>query len=186
VRAQLRAKFAPLPKYDVTAKLDRVNLAEIPAPGRFTERLTGLASGNVHFVTEGVGRGELLQKLAGTGEVQLKNVEFRGWDVSASVADGAPHTGTSRWTSGSGTFTMRNRGISLENLTLESGGEQTSLQGTVSFTRDADLTLETLSAGKLHGRAAGTGELGHVLKIFGPLDGPRVSVEKAAARQPAD
>jgi hypothetical protein len=186
VRAQLRAKFAPLPKYDVTAKLDRVNLAEIPTPGRFTERLTGLASGNVHFVTEGVGRDDLLQRLVGTGEVHLKNVEFRGWDVSASVADGAPHTGTSRWTSGAGTFTMRNRGISLENLTLESGSEQTSLQGTVSFTRDADLTLETLSAGKLHGRAAGTGELGHVLKILGPLDGPRVSVEKAAARQPAD
>lgn len=186
VHAQMHAMFAPLPKYDVTAKLDRVNLAEIPAPGRFTERLTGLASGSVHIVTEGVGRDELLQKLAGTGEVRLKNIEFRGWDVSASVADGAPHIGTSRWTSGEGTFTMRNRGVSVENLTLESGGEQTSLQGTVSFARDADLTLEMLSAGKPHGRVIGTGELGHVLKIFGPLDGPRVSVEKAAARQPAD
>jgi AsmA family/AsmA-like C-terminal region len=186
VHAQMHATFAPLPKYDVTAKLDRVNLAEIPAPGRFTERLTGLASGNVHLATEGVGRDELLQKLAGTGQVRLKNVEFRGWDVSASVADGAPRTGISRWTSGAGTFTMRNRGVSLENLMLESGNEQTSLQGTVSFTRDADLTLETLSAGKQHGRAAGTSEVGHVLKISGPLDGPRVSVVKLATRQPAD
>jgi len=186
VRAQMHATFAPLPKYDFTAKLDRVDLAEIPAPGHFTERLAGLASGSVHLATEGVGRDELLQKLAGTGEVHLKNVEFRGWDVSASVADGAPHTGISRWTSGAGTFTMRNRGISLENLMLESGSERTSLQGTVSFTRDADLTLETLSAGKTHGRAAGTGDQGHVLKISGPLDGPHVSVEKLAARQPAD
>jgi hypothetical protein len=186
VRAQMHAAFAPIPKYDVTARLDRVNLAEILAPGRFTERLTGLASGTVHIVTEGVGRDELLQKLAGTGEVRLKDVEFRGWDVSASVADGAPHAGTSRWTSGEGTFTMRNRGISLENLTLESGREQTSLEGTVSFTRDTDLRVETLSAGKQRGRAVGTGELGHVLKIFGPIDGPQVSVEKVAARQPAD
>ncbi len=91
-----------LPKYDVTAKLDRVNLAEIPAAGRFAERLAGLASGTVHLETGGVGRDELLQKLAGGGEVQLKNAEFRGWDVNASVADGAPHTGTSRWTSGEG------------------------------------------------------------------------------------
>ncbi|MGB2670253.1 MAG: AsmA family protein, partial [Candidatus Acidiferrum sp.] len=90
VHAQLNAMFAPLPKYDVTAKLDRVNLAEIPVSGPFAERLAGLASGTVHLVTDGVGRDELLQKLAGGGEVQLKNVEFRGWDVTASVADGAP------------------------------------------------------------------------------------------------
>jgi hypothetical protein len=170
----------------VTAKLDRVNLAEIPAPGRFTERLAGLASGTVHVETEGVGREELIQKLAGGGEVLFKNVEFRGWDVNASVADGAAHTGTSRWTTGEGTFTMRNRGVAVENLTLESGGEKTSLQGTVSFARDANLTIETLTAGKRRGRVIGVNEAGHVLKISGPLDGPRVSVEKAVARQPAD
>jgi hypothetical protein len=186
VHAQIHAKFAPLPKYDVTAKLDRVNLAEIPAPGRFTERVAGLASGRVHVETEGVGRDELLEKLAGSGEIQLNSVEFRGWDVSASVADGAPHTGTSRWTTGQGTFTMRNREVSIERLKLDSGGEQTSLQGTVSFARDADLTIETLGAGKRRGRAIGINEAGHVLKISGPLDGPRVSVEKAAAPQPAD
>jgi hypothetical protein len=186
VHAQIHAQFAPLPKYDVTAKLDRVNLAEIPAPGRFTERLAGLASGMVHIETEGVGREELLEKLAGGGEVQLKTVEFRGWDVSASVADGAPHTGTSRWTTGQGTFTMRNREVSIERLKLDSGGEQTSLQGTVSFARDADLTIETLSAEKRRGRTIGINEAGHVLKISGPLDGPRVSVLKAATPQPAD
>jgi AsmA family/AsmA-like C-terminal region len=186
VHAQVIAKFAPLPKYDVTAKLDRVNLAELPAAGRFAERLAGFASGTVHVVTEGVGRDELLQKLAGGGEVQLKNAEFRGWDVSASVADGAPHTGTSRWTSGAGTFTMRNRAVSVENLTLESGAEKTSLQGSVSFARDADFTIETASAGKRRGGTIGVKNAGHVLKISGPLDGPRVSVEKAAARQPAD
>jgi hypothetical protein len=118
--------------------------------------------------------------------LKLKNLEFRGWDVSASVADGAPHTGNSRWTTGEGAFTMRNLGVTIENLTLNSGEERTSLQGTVSFARDADLTIETLSAGKRRGRIIGVNEAGHVLKISGPLDGPRVSVEKAAARQPAD
>jgi AsmA family/AsmA-like C-terminal region len=186
VRAQMNAKFAPFPKYNVAARLDRVNLADIPAPGKFTERLAGLASGTVHIETEGVGRDELLQKLAGSGEVQLQKVEFRGWDVNASVADGAPHTGTSRWTTGTGTFTMRNRGVTVENLTLESAEDKTSLQGEVSFARDADLTIETVSAGKRRGRAISVNESRHVLKISGPLDGPRVSVEKAAARQPAD
>ena len=81
---------------------------------------------------------------------------------------------------------MRNREVNVENLKLDSGGEQTSLQGTVSFARDADLTIETLSAGKRRGRTIGINEAGHILKISGPLDGPRVSVEKAAAHQPAD
>ncbi len=186
VHAQLNAAFVPRPKYDLTANLDRVNLAEIPASGPFTERLAGLASGTAHVVTEGVGRDELLRTLAGGGELQLKNVQFRGWDLSASVADGAPHTGISRWTTGQGTFTMRNRRVTVGNLTLESGLEQTSLRGTVSFARDADLTLETSVAGKQRGRTTGMNETGRVLRISGPLDGPRVSVEKAAARQPAD
>jgi len=56
----------------------------------------------------------------------------------------------------------------------------------VSFARDADLTIETLSAGKRRGRTIGINEAGHVLKISGPLDGPRVSVAKPATPQPAD
>ncbi len=186
VHAQMNAVFAPLPKYEVMAKLDRVNLAQIPGSGQFIERLAGSASGTVHLLTEGIGRDELFRKLAGGGELQFKNVEFRGWDVGASVADGAPHSGNSQWTAGEGTFTMRNLAVTVDNLTLESGREQTSLQGTVSFARDADLTIETLSAGKRRGRIIGINESGHVLKISGPLDEPRVSLEKAAARQPAD
>ncbi len=186
VHAQLTATFSPRPKYDVSAKLDRVNLAGLPVSGRFAEEWTGLASGNVHLVTEGVGRDELLQSLAGGGDVQLQNVAFRGWDVTASVADGSPHTGTSRWTSGQGTFTMRNRGVTVENLTLESGRQQTSLQGTVSFARDANLTFETLIASPRRGRTIGVNESGRVLKILGPLDDPRVTVEKVATLQPAD
>jgi hypothetical protein len=185
VHAQIHAKFAPRPKYDVTARLDRVSLTQVPAPERFTERLAGLASGIVHVETEGVGRDELLQKLLGDGDIKLQNVEFRGWDINASVADGAPHSGTSRWTTGAGKFTMRNRGVTVEALTLESGAERTSLQGTVTFTRDANLTIETLTAGKRPARTVGINE-GRVLKISGPLDGPRVSVEKAVVRQPAD
>jgi hypothetical protein len=186
VQAQMHSVFAPLPKYDITVKLERVNLAQIPTPARFAERLAGLASGTVHLKTEGVGRDELLQTLTGSGEVHLKNVEFHGWDVTASLADGSPHSGISRWTSGDGTFTMRNRGVTVQSLTLLSGHVETSLQGTVSFARDADLTLETSAVRKQSGRSAAAVETGHVLKIFGPLDGPRISVEKVAARQPAD
>jgi hypothetical protein len=172
----------------VSASLDKVKLAEIPA----MERLAGLASGTLHLTTAGVGREQLLQKLAGTADVRLKNIEFRGWDVNASVTDGALHTGMSRWATGEGALTMKNRGILVELLTLESGREQTSVQGTVNFGREADLTIQTVSAGKREKRKIGAiiqdgpTDSPRVLKISGPLDGPQVSVEEAAARQPAD
>jgi len=88
LRARLRAAFLPRPSYDVTAELERVDLRQVPTPGTLTERFTGLASGIVHLTTQGVGRDELLQHLIGKGDLKLRDVEFRGWDVNASMAEG--------------------------------------------------------------------------------------------------
>jgi hypothetical protein len=183
VHGRVGARFLPRPAYDVTAELDHVDLAQLPAPARAAERFGGVASGTLHFTTQGVGREELVQHLAGRGDVRMRNVEFRGWDVSASVAEGAPRTGESRWTAGEGAFTLHDRGVVLAGLRLESGREFTFVKGTVSFGRDADLTIQTTSDGRREIRAI---EPGHILKISGPLDIPRVSVENTAAHQPAD
>jgi hypothetical protein len=183
VRARVIAKFLPRPSYEVTADLDQVNLAQLPTAPRATERFAGTANGTVHFTTQGVGRDELLARLTGRGDVRMRNIEFRGWDVNASVAQGEPRTGESRWAAGEGTFTLRDRGIVLAGLRLESGHDATLVKGTVSFGRDADLTIQTTSDGR---REIRTVEPGHILKISGPLDIPRVSVENTAAHQPAD
>jgi AsmA family len=183
VHATVAARFLPRPAYDLTADLDRVDLAQLPAPARATERFGGIASGTLHFSTQGVGREELLQRLVGRGDVRMRNVEFRGWDVSASVSEGEPRAGESRWAAGEGAFTLRNQGVVLAGLRLEAGHEFTFVKGTVSFGRDADLTIQTTTDGRRESR---TIEPGHILKISGPLDVPRVSVEKAVTRLPAD
>jgi hypothetical protein len=183
VHARLKGKFLPRPSYEVTADLDQVNLAQLPAPARSADRFAGTASGTLHFTTQGVGRDELIARLTGRGDVRMRNIEFRGWDVNASVAQGEPRTGESHWTAGEGTFTLRDRGVILAGLRLESGREATLVKGTVSFGRDADLTIQTTSDGR---REIRTIEPGHILKISGPLDIPRVSVENTAAHQPAD
>jgi hypothetical protein len=183
VHARLSAKFLPRPSYEVTADFDQVNLAQLPAPPRSADRFAGTASGTLHFTTLGVGRDELIARLTGRGDVRMRNIEFRGWDVNASVAEGEPRTGESRWAAGEGTFTLRDRGVVLAGLRLESGREATLVKGTVSFGRDADLTIQTTSDGRREIRAI---EPGHILKISGPLDIPRVSVENTAAHQPAD
>ena len=183
VRATMLAKFLPRPAYDVHAQLDGVNLTQLPIDASVADRLAGVASGAIHLKATGVGRDELLQKLTGVGKVRLDNLEFRGWDVNASVADGEVHPGVSNWPSGVGTFTVRDRNVFLDDVHLDGGTQFTLIDGTVSFDREADLAVET-SAGRRAVR--NTNGPGQVLKIVGPLDGPRVTREKIAPRQPAD
>ena len=183
LRARVRATFLPRPSYDVTAEVDRVDLRQIPAPGNLPERFAGLASGTVHLTTQGVGRDDLLQHLAGKGELTLRDVEFRGWDVNASMADGAPHEGASRWASGQGAFLVRDRGIAFPGMRLDGVSEMTLLKGTMSFVQDSDLTLQTLIDDQTGSRSP---EQGYVLKISGALDVPKISIERLVARRPAD
>lgn len=186
VRAKIHAAFSPRPKYDITTELEAIDLGKLPPASADAERFSGAASGIVHLATGGVGREELLQMLTGKGEVRLNNVEFRGWDVNASVADGIARAGTSRWAMGEGVFAMRDRSITVDGLKLESGREETIVNGTVSFARELHLTIESASSGRGEKHAAAVSGAAHVLTISGPLDGLKVSVEKPAVRQPAD
>jgi hypothetical protein len=167
----------------VTAELERVDLRQVPTPRNLTERFTGLASGIVHLTTQGLGREELLQRLAGKGDLKLRDVEFRGWDVNATMAEGAPHEGASRWTSGQGAFLVRDQGIIFPGLRLDGSSEMTLLKGTMSFAQGSDLTLQTLIDDQT---GVALPEQGFVLKISGRLDVPKVSIERLVARRPAD
>jgi hypothetical protein len=183
VRGGMTAKFLPRPRYDVEARLTGVDLTQLPIAASVASRLGGVASGTLNLKTAGVGREELLQELSGTGDVHVANLEFRGWDVNASVADGEAHEGVSRWSTGDGDFSIGNRSVALEGVRLDGGAQFTLINGTVSFGRDADLSVET-SAGRRAIR--NTSAPGQVLKIVGPLDGPRVTRAKTTPREPAD
>jgi len=183
VRAEVSAVFRPEPSYEVTAELDRLNLSQLPPSLQIAPRLGGTASGTVHLTTGGVGRDELVQHLAGTGEARLRNLELRGWDVNATVADGTLRSGASRWNSGKGTFVVHDQTVRLTGLELEAGGQRTLVEGTVSFARDADLTIRNVSGDGQ--REVPEFESKHVLRLSGPLDVPRVSVKGVVAHQPA-
>jgi len=180
VRGSAKAQFAPKPGYEVSLEFDRVNLAQLPSA--FAARLGGLATGKLQLAAAGVGREALLKSLEGAAQLRLKNIELRGWDVSASMADGEAHTGVSRWPSGAGLLRFRDHSVLLDDFHLESGTELTLINGRITFGQDADLSMESGAIGK---RANFAGP-SRVLKISGPLDVPRVSVENAVARQPAD
>lgn len=178
VRAKINASFLPRPVYEVSADVDRVSLAKLPGTGRLADRLNGSASGSLQLKTTGVGREELLKNLDGSGAVNLRKVELRGWDLPASVADGATRAGVSRWPAGECAFLIRNRSVVLQWLQLNDPREQTSVEGTLSFGSDAELSVSTRARGVAKVQPKKTAAKGHVLKIFGPLDGLRVTVEK--------
>jgi hypothetical protein len=167
IRGNLKALFSATPEYEITAEVDRVNLAQLPWSANWDERWNGAVSGNVHLTTSGVGREELLRELTGGGELNLKTVEFRGWDVGSSLGAGGVRTGNSRWASGEGIFTVKDRVVKLEDWRLDEPAERTELSGTLGFAQDARLTFRS-GGNKGHGnKAAGDGR---VLEVSGPME----------------
>src|SRR5256884_9530842 len=102
-RARSR-QFRKIDLFEIRADLEQVNLAKLPGTERLADRLSGAGSGNLQLKTAGVGREELLRSLDGSGFVNLKQVELNGLDLPASIADGAEHSGTSRWPAGECAF----------------------------------------------------------------------------------
>ncbi len=178
VRGGIKALFSPLPKYEVTAAVERVNLAELPWPPRWAERWSGMASGKIHLTTSGVGREELLKQLAGGGEVKLNKIGFRGWDVESSAESGTPRTGASRWTSGEGEFEVGERGVRFNAIQMEAPHAETQLAGTISFGMDGNLTFKT---GIQEKRGRKTIPAVRELRVSGPLENPTAVVQPVSA-----
>jgi hypothetical protein len=183
LQGSVSATFDAKPAYEVKLQASNLNLAQVPFAGKVADRMTGALGGTLELKTEGVGREALLDKLKGEGRIQLKKVEFRGWDLLASFASGSPHTGASHWTEGDGYFHVSDRSFEVNHLQLRSSQQQISLKGSVSFGRQADLTLanEAIGAGKT--KASGPER---VMQISGPLEGPKVAIQTVSAQQPGD
>jgi hypothetical protein len=178
VSGEMKALFSVAPKYEVIADFYRVNLAQLPWTPRWAERWSGAASGHLHLATVGVGREELLQKLAGRGEVRLNGIEFRGWDVPTSVESGIVRTGISRWSSGEGDFTLDGPSLNLESVKLVASHGTNELTGRIGFGQDGKLTFTPAIP---ENRNLRTPPAGRTLHVSGPLDTPVVVVEPVSA-----
>jgi len=181
LQASVTASFEPKPLYVLQLRATGIALAQVPLAGKVADRVAGTLDGTLELKTEGVGREALLDKLTGEGHLQLKKIEFRGWDVPASFAAGAPHVGVSRWTDGDGVFHVSARSVEVNYLQLRAPQEEISLKGSVSFGREADLTLDSVASTKTK-----TPRPERVMQISGPLEGPRVAIQTVAPQQPGD
>jgi hypothetical protein len=179
VRGGMQALFSPRPKYEVSATLENVNVAQFPWTTRWAERWSGVASGAIHLTTAGVGREELLKQLGGVGDVRLTKIEFRGWDVEQSAESGGPFAGASHWTSGEGEFQLAHQELSLDGFRLDGLHQRTQLSGTISFGMDGNLTFAPRAR-----TATGTQiSQARTLHVSGQLENPDVAVLPAGSEQ---
>jgi len=179
-RGSVSAVFSVPPKYEILAEVDRANLSELPWSSHWAEYWTGTASGKLHLTTSGVGRDTLVAQLAGTGELRLKSIELKGWDVGASMDTGVLHAGSSRWASGEGEFTVADRALHFDSLTLENSHVKTRLDGTLDFSQDLKLTFAPVALEK-HGVKSVAAP--HPFQLRGPLEKPVATVELTPVAQ---
>jgi len=173
-RGSVGAEFSVPPHYEISAEIDRANLSEFPWSAHWAEYWSGTASGKLHLTTSGVGRDALVAQLAASGELHLKNLELRGWDVGASLDTGALHPGTSRWASGEGEFTIHDRAVQFDALTLENPRAKTRLDGTLDFSQDLKLTFAPVATDK---RGVKSAVASRLFQLRGPLEKPVAAVE---------
>ncbi len=181
VRGSLQGEFAPAPKYEIVVQIDRASLAQLPWKAGWVERWNGIASGTLHLTTTGVGREELLNQIAGRGDIQFKNVEFRGWDVANSLESGSPKTGASRWTGGEGEFLVKDRGLTFEAIQLDGSSKKMWLTGSLGFAKEVSLTFR---AAPTDTRGVVLGGDVRVLQLTGPPETPKVAVQTVNATSP--
>ena len=180
VRGEMQASFSPIPEYEVNAEVERVNLAQLPWPPRWAERWNGLASGNIHLTTGGVGKEELMKQLAGEGTLKLNKIEFRGWDVESSAESGTARTGVSRWRSGEGDFGIDSAGLTLDTIQLDASRARTQLAGTITFGMEGDLTFTPDVREKRRTREISTAR---EMRVSGPLEAPKAVVQPVSAAE---
>jgi len=178
VHGGMTAVFSASPEYEISAGFDGVNLAQVPWTAHWTERWTGTAKGALQLTTKGVGREELLQRLEGKGDITVKGVEFRGWDVAGSMEAGAPRMGVSRWMNGEGEFAVKDRAVNFERIRLESPKGEMEFAGTLSFGQEAKITI---AEADLRERKSKGSVARGIFEMSGPLDAPRIHIEPAAA-----
>lgn len=184
VRADMSAVFSGPPEYEISAEVDHASLSQFPWGAHWADRWNATASGKVHLTTSGVGREALLSQLAGTGELHLKSLELRGWDVPASLDALKVHTGSSRWDSATGVFTVKGRAVEFDDVQLENPPENASLSGELRFSQELHLTFTQESASSHKQKSAARPQF----LLNGPFETPAASVHEmlgpeAAARE---
>lgn len=171
----LEAKLGPQPEYRVDANFERINIAALSdAAPKLRNHFGGIATGEVHLTTHGIGRDDLVKSLEGRGAVTFHNAMFRGMDLAAAMAQGTFRPGSGQWLSAEGTFTVRAGKIEVPRLQLDDREKPLQAEGTIQFTHAWDFRIRPLGDSKGKNTLA---KDARTVRITGSLEAPQISPE---------
>lgn len=172
-----------VPKYRVRADFLGVNVGELAGASQTLENLFGgSASGEILVEARGGSRPELANSLTCEGSARVKDAEVRGFDLMASLKDGARRPGKSAFRQASGTFTCGEGRIQLEEVRFTSATGEVSGSGSVDFGRNLDLRLRVtpeLATPRATRASYGSGLM---YQVTGPMAAPKVTAVAATAQ----
>ncbi len=194
VRGRMEAVFDGEPVYRVEAEFAEVDLRRLAdlSPA-LREKFRGQAEGRLTLQARGVGREALLDSLRGRGEVRVADAVIALLDLRNTLLRGEPIAGTTRLPHAEGAVRLHGRRVELEDFRASSPRGEYQIAGSVDFTRQAELRIEWLGEPWLaHAAAPADAEtLGpqpagprRRLRLFGPLEAPRIAVVAAEPPPP--
>jgi hypothetical protein len=146
VHATFRADLLPQPKYQVNAKLDRVDLRELVAiTANLQQRFAGIASGDLNLTANGIGREALASSLEGHGSIEVHGAQLSGFDFQhlTPAATQPPVPASFRLVSGN--FSLDSSKVRFTNLRLLGPEDFWEASGTVDFSHKLDFRLRAFS-----------------------------------------
>jgi len=147
VRGSFDANLQPVPSYHANLDFSRVDVAAlIDAAPSLAGFAAESAAARISFDARGSTRADLLDSLVCQGEAhfegpQLQNVHFAG-----SVNASSPLATVLRFSSGSAKFSCGQRSIQFQHVLLQDLDSTAEGSGTIDFSRQVDLRLQTVQA----------------------------------------
>ena len=156
------------PSYHANLDFSHVGVTSLLAP---TQNLANLraesAAGQLSLDARGGTRADLMSSLTCKGDIRVTGPEVLGFDLTKVLGGKPSAAGSTRFATGSATFSCTGRKIEFQDLTLISDVDsRIEGSGSVDFDRNAELLLQA--------KPAATG-LNHPFRMFGPLSALQIA-----------
>ncbi|HEY4709058.1 MAG TPA: AsmA family protein [Candidatus Acidoferrales bacterium] len=176
----LDAELSAPPVYRADLDFSRVDISALAAatPGLDGFRAQS-GAGQVSFVARGANRADLVSSLTCQGSVRASGPELLNFDMEGALGGRSDGTGSTRFPSGSATFSCGQQMIDIQTLSLATGVDTSANgSGTIDFSRNLDLRLRVGSAlPSSDDRALAS------FRLTGPLAAPKVALPQATTHR---
>jgi hypothetical protein len=136
------AKLQPDPSYEFKGQFDHVNLSRLGhSVAILDNRIGGNLSASLSLSAHGIGRANLIATLEGTGTLNGRNVELRGFNLADAFPDVLPGAAAVSFAVVQGKYRVRSRGIDLQDLALTHSKEQFDAEGRIDFTHALNIRI---------------------------------------------